>query len=262
MNNNNTKMKKVIQIDFLKAQKPKNVEEFGYWLAGLIDADGHIEKEGNVCLFFHQRDLSVAYYIKKIIGHGSILKLKRSKSYRYRCCRTDKVRWIGEIIRDKLRHEDKIKQFNSRLVPKIGGNKTKNNLSISFENHWLAGFIQGDGSFQIQINNRAKLKTQIMVVIQISQKKDLLLQQIKKAFGGVIYYYKPQDYFFYTSSSISNAVKFVDYLDHFQVIGSSFKIYKFWRQAHFYMGKGRHLTESGQKSIVDFKASMSALKMN
>lgn len=192
-------MNKVIKIDFLKAQKPQNIEQFGYFLAGLIDADGHIEKEGNICLFFHQRDLGVACYIKKVIGYGSILKLKKSKSYRYRCCRTDKVRWIGQMIRDKLRHEDKIKQFNLRLVPKIGGNKAKNNLNINFENHWLAGFIQGDGSFQIQINNRAhfKLKTQIMVVIQISQKKDLLLQQIKNAFGGVIYYYKPQDYIFF-----------------------------------------------------------------
>lgn len=64
-----------------------------------------------------------------------------------------------------------------------------------------------------------------MIVMQISQKKDLLLQQIKKALGGVIYYYKPQDYFFYTSSSIANATKFVNYLDHYQVIGSSFRIY-------------------------------------
>jgi hypothetical protein len=85
------------------------------------------------------------------------------------------VRSIGQMIRDKLRHEDKLKQFNSRLVPRIGGNKTKNNLSISFNNHWLARFIQGDGSFQIQINNRnlkSRTQTQIMVVIQISQKKD------------------------------------------------------------------------------------------
>ena len=27
-----------------KHVKPKNSEEFGYWLAGLIDADGHIRK--------------------------------------------------------------------------------------------------------------------------------------------------------------------------------------------------------------------------
>ena len=189
-------MNKVIKIDLLKAQKPKNIEEFGYWLAGLTDADGHISKEDYVIIIFHERELSVAYYIKKIIGYGSILKLKGSKSYRYRCCRTNKVRWIGQIIRDKLRHENKVEQFNSRLVPKIGGNETKSNLSINFEKHWLAGFVQGDGSFQIQINNRATSKEQIMVVIQISQKKSLLLQQIKEAFGGVIYYYKPQDYYF------------------------------------------------------------------
>ena len=85
----------MIKLNTLKAQKPQSIEEFSYFLAGLIDADGHIEKEGNVCLFFHKRDLSVAYYIKKVIGYRSIVKQKNSKSYRYRCCRKDKVKIIG-----------------------------------------------------------------------------------------------------------------------------------------------------------------------
>ena len=132
-------------------------------------------------------------------------------------------------------------------------------------NHWLAGFIQGDGSFQIQINYRATVKTKNAgygSVMQISQKNDLLLQQIQNDFWRyIVYYYKPQDYYFYTSSgSIPNAERnLLNYLDHYQVIGSSFKIYQLWRQAHFYMRK-RHLTELVQKSIVDFKASMSKLE--
>lgn len=181
-----------IQYESLPAKKPRNAGVYGYYYAGLIDADGHIDKEGNVCLFFHQSDLRVACYIKKIIGYGTISKVKNSKSYRYRCCMTDKVRIIGELVRNKLRHEEKIKQFNFRLVPKIGGEKTRENAVMShpsFDNHWHAGFIQGDGSFQIQMNHRPAGKTQVMVVVQISQKKPQLLQQIKQVFGGVIYYY-------------------------------------------------------------------------
>ena len=255
-------MKNLIQTNVLKARKPQTKEQFGYFLAGVIDADGHIEKGGNVCLAFHERELSVALYIKKIIGYGSIFKYKGSRSYRYRCCRTDKVKEIGNMIRHKLRHQTKIEQFNSRLVPKIGGEKTQKSPSISFENHWLAGFIQGDGSFQIQINNRGTPQEQVMIIIQISQKKDLLLQQIKNVFGGVLFYYKPQDFYYYTSSSIPNATEFVKYLDQYQVIGSSFKIYQHWRQAYFCRQTKQHTTELGRQRIIDLKASMSKLKMN
>ena len=251
-------MNSIQQID-LKAQKPKTHEQFGYFLAGLIDADGYIDKEGNVSIFFHQRDLSVAYYIKHIVGYGSVLKRSRSKSYTYKCCRKDKVKIIGDMIRHKLRSPIRIEQFNLRLVPKIGGEHTQKNIDeVSLQNHWLAGFIQGDGSFQIQVNHRPSGKKQVMVVIQISQKNDIILQQIKNSFGGVIYYYKPQNYYFYTSSSIPNALKYVHYLDVYQVIGSSLRIYKLWRQAYFYVQKKKHLTELDP--ILSIKACMSKLK--
>lgn len=250
--------------DFLKAQKPKNLEEFGYYLAGLLDADGYISKESYISITFHERELSVAYYIKKVIDDGSITKNKNSRSYRYRCCRKKTVTKIGHLILNKLRSPTRITQFNERLAPKINSQPTKPDTSPLKGSHWLAGFIQGDGSFQIEINKRVKQdhNTQIMVVIKISQKKDLLLQQIKEMFGGVIYYYKPQDYYFYTSSSITNAGKFLNYLDEYQVIGSSFKIYTLWRQACLHVQKKKHLTESGKCSISNFKKSMSKLKIN
>lgn len=248
--------------DFLKAQKPKNLEEFGYYLAGLLDADGYISKEGYISITFHERELSVAYYIKKVIGYGSILKQKNSKSYRYRCCAKDKVKPITVMIRDKLRSPTRITQFNERLAPKINSQPTKPDTSSLKESHWLAGFIQGDGSFQIKINNRGTSKEQVMAVIQISQKKDLLLQQIQKTFGGYIYYYKPQDYYLYSSSSISNANKFVNYLDHYQVIGSSFKIYQLWRQIPLDKSKKPHLSQLNGQNILDLKALIAKLKMN
>ena len=128
------------------------------------------------------------------------------------------------MIRHKLRLASKIEQFNSCLIAKTGGEKTQNHLDRICDNHWLAGFIQGDGSFQIQINNREKfnLKNQIIIAIQISQKTDYLLRLIKDTFGGVIYYYEPQDFYFYTSSSFGNAMKFIEYLDRYQVIGPCF----------------------------------------
>ena len=229
----------IYKFEPLKAKKPQNAEQFGFFLAGLIDADGHINKVGTVSLYFHQSDVRVALYIKKVIGYGTVSKTKNSRSYRYQCCLTEKVRMIGGLIRNKLRHPNKIEQFNTRLVPKIGGQKTTKCTSYLLDNHWLAGFIQGDGSFQIQINPRKKAdgsftgKVQIMVVIQITQKNPELLRPIKQDIGGgVLYHDKRQDCFYYNSSSITNAAKFVNYLDQYQVIGLRFKIYQLWRQSH------------------------------
>ena len=43
----------------IKQNKPKNFEELGYFLAGLIDADGHINKK-ELAITFHANDISVA----------------------------------------------------------------------------------------------------------------------------------------------------------------------------------------------------------
>lgn len=56
-----------------KHVKPQTPEESGYWLAGLVDADGHIaRKNGDLVINGHSRDLSIAYYIKKLIGSGVV----------------------------------------------------------------------------------------------------------------------------------------------------------------------------------------------
>lgn len=62
--------------NYIKQNKPTNLKEFAYFLAGLIDADGHINKK-ELAITFHANDISVAYYLKKVIGHGSIGQLKK-----------------------------------------------------------------------------------------------------------------------------------------------------------------------------------------
>jgi hypothetical protein len=47
----------------IKQKKPKNLEEFAYFLAGLIDADGHINKK-ELAITFHANDISVRNFFK------------------------------------------------------------------------------------------------------------------------------------------------------------------------------------------------------
>jgi hypothetical protein len=49
-----------------------------------------------------------------------------------------------------------------------------------WSNHWLAGFIQADGSFQIKLTPKlGKTPYRTHVVIQIDQKTDTLLNSSK-----------------------------------------------------------------------------------
>lgn len=133
----------------IKQKKPKNLEGFAYFLAGLIDADGHINKK-ELAITFHANDISVAYYLKKIIGYGSIKKLTNTRAYNFEIYSKKGLGQVIKLITNKLRLPLRINQFNTHLVPKIGCKPTKQDHSCLLNNHWLAGFIQGDGSFKIK----------------------------------------------------------------------------------------------------------------
>ena len=59
--------------------RPTTDKEFGYYLAGLIEGDGSIvvsKDKAYIFICFHLKDVSTAYYIKKRIGFGSMVKQK------------------------------------------------------------------------------------------------------------------------------------------------------------------------------------------
>nr|AOC61521.1 putative LAGLIDADG homing endonuclease [Rhexinema sarcinoideum] len=169
----------------LKALKPQNYEEFGYFLAGLIDADGHIRKNGSVVIAFHLKEKSVACYLKKVIGFGSIYKVKNRQAVTYECMNNAGLLKVANFIRNKLKHASKITQFNERLVKRLKCEKTAYTPSNLTKNHWLAGFLQGDGSFNITQHKRSnKLFLETRIAVKIAQKLKDLLTLIQTDFGG------------------------------------------------------------------------------
>jgi single-stranded DNA-specific DHH superfamily exonuclease len=60
-------------------KRPKSEEDFGYYLAGLIEGDGYIGKR-SIEIAFHINDISLAYYIKKRIGYGNVTKYSHTNN--------------------------------------------------------------------------------------------------------------------------------------------------------------------------------------
>jgi hypothetical protein len=71
----------LLSVHTPKHHKPKTDMELGYYLAGLIEGDGYLNRRGFEILF-REYDLSSAHYIKSIIGYGSISKVKDKKAYK------------------------------------------------------------------------------------------------------------------------------------------------------------------------------------
>lgn len=288
---------KNITIHRPKSQ-PLTLEQFSFFLAGLIDADGHINKLGNVIITFHSRDISVAYYIKTRIGYGRVSKHIQKNAITYVCSHPIGKQSICQYIYQKLINPDRIEQLNTRLVPflkrlaflnaqkqskglkKQRRFKTQNDKSrakaapmmnqpgpamLSLQNHWLAGFIQGDGSFQVKLvskKNRLLTKKEVRLVLQIDLKQLSILKQLQNLIGGSIGYRASQNTYYYNSVSFQRAAKLIQYLDHFQVMGSSITLYWMWRKCYIMIQNKHHLSQKGINDIAKIKAQMSKLRLN
>lgn len=124
-----------------KASKPKNNDELGYFLAGLIDSDGTIDiNTGRITIGFNTNELSVAYYLQKVLGGGSIYHSKNKFFSAFSSSSKIITLKIANLIRNKLTHTDKIKQYNERLVPKYSIEPTDELDDFTppdlFSNHW------------------------------------------------------------------------------------------------------------------------------
>ena len=221
-----------------------------------MDSDGHISRIPQLIISFHKGDASVAYDIKGKIGFGAVKEVKGKEALVYILGKREGLEKVGGMIRDRLRHEEKIKQYNERLKCGI----TKKAIGRLKEDNWLSGFIMGDGSFQIKILRRGERREEVRIAIQIDQKKEEILGKIREEMGGNVYYREKQDTYYYSSTSKEVAKEWVKYLDENQMIGSKNMQYVLWRKVLIMMERGEHLSSKGREKIKGIKERLSRIK--
>lgn len=197
---------KILSIHHPKHKYPASDKDFGYYLAGLIEGDGHLNKQNQLIIVFHEKDISLAYFLKSYIKFGQIKKIKNKAAVIYIISKKEGILKILNLINGKMRTLFK-------------WNQVKNNISYQFnwlpldesplkQNWWLAGFIDADGSFQIKIINREnRNKPEIRLNLQIDAKKDQILKIIHKEFGGYLGYRSKNDIYYYLSINYNVAAK-------------------------------------------------------
>ena len=242
--------------------KPVNEQSFAHYLGGLIDGEGHFTSKQQLIIAFNSLDASLAYYIKKIIGYGSVQKVKNKNAVILVIAARKGLEKIINLINGKFRTESKFNQITNNILTHEKFSEFKINLKLNKDNNlanlWLAGFSDADASFQIKLicrNNRKEIRLNF----QIDQKKDDLLKLIKAFFGGNIGYRKSQDTYYYGSTSFGSAIKIINYFDHYHLLSSKYINYLKWRKAYIIIQKKDHLKKSGIDKISKLKNTMNRL---
>lgn len=257
----NTETIKNISIHVPKHKKPVNDIQLGHYLAGLIDGDGHFSSKQQLVIAFNSLDTSLAYYLKKEIGYGSVHKVKNKNSVLLVIAAIKGIEKVINVVNGKLRSNNKLNQISTNILSHI---KFRNlsyittlslNTNYDLHNLWLAGFSDADSSFQIKLiyrNNR----TEVRLNFQIDQKENDLLLLIKGFLGGNIGYRKKQNTYYYGSTSFGSAKKVISYFDKYHLLSSKHLNYLKWRKAYIIIRNKNHLNKDGIDKITKLKNTM------
>ena len=241
--------------------RPANDTQLGHYLAGLIDGDGHFSSKQQLVIVFNSLDVSLAYYLKKEIGYGSVHKVKDKSAVILVIAAVKGIEKVINLINGKLRTVNKFDQITKNILSHTKFNSFRNTIALSLNtkndlyNLWLAGFSDADSSFQIKLLHRNN-RTEVRLNFQIDQKRNNLLILVKDFFGGSIGYRKTQDTYYYGSTSFASARKVINYFDKYYLLSSKHANYLKWRKAYVIIQSKNHLNKDGINKITELKNTM------
>ena len=178
---------------------------FKEWLAGLIDGDGYflLSKNGyNSCeITMDTRDKKVLYLIQHKYG-GSVKQVSNALAFKYKLRNRAGLIALINDVNGLIRNPIRLLQMNKLCVKFNIQLKYSNNLT--FNNGWLSGFIDSDGS--IYYNEASG-----QVFIGISQKNKYLLEPLIHIYGGRVDIHSPKieafKYVIYRKAELFNLIE-------------------------------------------------------
>jgi len=150
--------------------KPVNDEQFGHYLAGLIDGDGHFSKSPQLVITFNALDASLAYFIKSRLGYGNIYKVINKKAIILVVSKHAGIIKVLELINGKIRSQQKLDQIKNNILSNPYFNNFNNfiiNNNLDLNNNWLAGFSDANSTFQIKLITRNE-RTEVRLNFKIA----------------------------------------------------------------------------------------------
>jgi hypothetical protein len=126
-----TETVKPISIHVPTHLKPLNDTQFGHYLAGLIDGDGHFSSKQQLVIVFNSLDIQLSYYIKKQIGFGTIHKVNNKNAVVLVIAAKKGIEKVINLINGKLRSCSKLDQISKNILSDIKYIDFSKNITLS-----------------------------------------------------------------------------------------------------------------------------------
>lgn len=254
------------------SKKHPNLFVFCVWLIGFTDAEGgfSIEKAGKekfVWTYYldqHKYNEVILYYIKKVLGTGSIsdvgynikkyrirdrkilkatilpifnqFPLLTSKMYRYHLWLSAMEIWESDLSKNqKVAQVLQIKEqmtniplgYKSTAYVSFPTLKDTHFLKEFYNPNWVAGFTEGDGSFYIA----EKATNRLVPGFAISQKLDShILKDIKNIFHISAAIKNRNNFYLLDTTNLRSLINIKSYFKHL-LISKKYTEYRIWSKA-------------------------------
>lgn len=236
-------------------------EEFGFFLAGLIDGNGIFYKK-QLEIVFSIKDVSLVYNIKKHIGYGHVHKIDKKTKLLYICNNIKGLYYILSLINGKIVTNCIYKQLIEHNYYELSEfNFLPPLKKIKFNNHWLSGFTQSKGYFNIKVLKDKKEKKLYMVNLEFCLKNmnclplKLIDDKTKK---GKLFKDQITGEWYYKCSDLKSAKYFISYFDKFKLFSGKYVDYLKFRKVYIMITNGKHFNDKGIKKIISISSKGSS----
>lgn len=216
------------------------------WLSGFIQGDGSFivrKTRLEYILYISQslKDIQVLYKIKNLVGYGFIRIQKKENMAHYCLQKREGLSKVlillkGKFIGEKLKQYLVFLKYFSIEIENISDN------FINFNNAWLSGFIDADGSFYASFSKNKKMKSgfQLQLRFAITQKYLDVLKKICILFNKRVLYNKKGFYYFILSDSL-NLNLLINYIKNYPLYTKKSISFNRWLKLYNIYIKKEHL---------------------
>ena len=263
-----------------------NKEYLGYYLAGLLEGDGHLSLPsiGNTTLnrilnprivfTSHVNNLGMYAFIQLELGNIGRFQLS-GNTIRYIIGDIKGILYFIDLIHGKLRTPK-----NKRLNDVIEFLNAKYSLSISQslldkssfkDNSWFTGFTEADGHFGIRYRERLEKSDtrkrsrseSISLLFRLDQRAfDESTSTCMKPFMNDLalflscnvnsYTVKNKEVLSLHASAIDNLKLIIDYFNKYPLMGNKLNDFKKWEIVYNMIKSKEHLTAEGRLKVINW----------
>lgn len=245
-----------------KHKRPENDLQLGYYLTGLIEGDGCFSYK-KLEIAFHEKDKSAAYSLRRQLGFGQIYTCSQNKkAVRFVISNKKGLRRVLDLINGKLVSIVKVNQLIDKgYEPRLGCKILKPSSNICLMNHWLAGFLDADGSIGIFVANSKthKHKKSVRLEIKFTQKDKQILSLIASVFEVKSIYKDKRNIHRLRLTGSNKITTMINYLDDYHLQTIKYTQYAIFRRCARYVQSKQHLEPNGLEKIFRFKRSLQSV---